>query len=443
MYEISKAENWPLALYPKVENPTENVLSKYAIIVKYDGGYIVHHTITWCMWFITEEEYSDILNIDKFKELKIVLDKSVDEVPIAEKVYLCRSEQPNKYTYTNVTSFVILTTSACNARCWYCYESGIKPIGMTKKTAEDIVQFIKRVKNPSRRVKIRWFGGEPLLRTDIIDYIVNRLEEDGIKFTSDIISNAYLANDKVVDSFDKWKITQVQVTIDGLKEKYNTIKNYVTNDADPFETVMSNIHRIAKKGTKTVLRINVSEDNINEVDELLEYLTKEFGEYSNVSIYTCIVYQYKKTEKENELFSRLLKLSKKYKGLTVNGYRRNKIKRKNFIKYCGHETGTAVTIHPSGKFGPCEHWSDERVLGDVVNGLTNEELAEKWRRKDGENTAICKKYGCPLLPTCKHYCNCGAGDMCISEDNIKMSIDDEKQIIINTYKYWKKKYGLQ
>ena len=46
MIEISRAEEWPLKLYPEVETPTKDVLSHYALIIEHDGGYIIHHTIT-------------------------------------------------------------------------------------------------------------------------------------------------------------------------------------------------------------------------------------------------------------------------------------------------------------------------------------------------------------------------------------------------------------
>lgn len=35
-----------------------------------------------------------------------------------------------------ITNYTILTTTGCNARCFYCYEKGTKPVTMTAETAD-------------------------------------------------------------------------------------------------------------------------------------------------------------------------------------------------------------------------------------------------------------------------------------------------------------------
>lgn len=52
-------------------------------------------------------------------------------------------------------SYTILTTTDCNARCFYCYELGRSRIPMSEQTAHEIADYISAPK-----VNIHWFGGE-------------------------------------------------------------------------------------------------------------------------------------------------------------------------------------------------------------------------------------------------------------------------------------------
>ncbi len=63
-----------------------------------------------------------------------------------------------------VSSFVIFTTTDCNARCFYCFEKGCRKVDMTMETADAAADFI--LKNSGEHTaKLQWFGGEPLVRT--------------------------------------------------------------------------------------------------------------------------------------------------------------------------------------------------------------------------------------------------------------------------------------
>ncbi len=42
----------------------------------------------------------------------------------------------------SITRYTILPTTACNARCYYCYEHGIPAFTMTEQIADDTVKFI-------------------------------------------------------------------------------------------------------------------------------------------------------------------------------------------------------------------------------------------------------------------------------------------------------------
>ena len=94
---------------------------------------------------------------------------------------------------------------------------------LTKKDYDKIVDFILKTKND--KVKITWFGGEPLIRSDIINYISTELTNKNVDFRSVIITNGLLLNS--FDNFtlkNKWNINEIQVTFDGLNENHDKRK---------------------------------------------------------------------------------------------------------------------------------------------------------------------------------------------------------------------------
>ena len=53
------------------------------------------------------------------------------------------------------SSFIILPTTACNARCFYCYESGFEHRTMDDETVDALIRYILETKTEGM-VNIRW-----------------------------------------------------------------------------------------------------------------------------------------------------------------------------------------------------------------------------------------------------------------------------------------------
>lgn len=81
-----------------------------------------------------------------------------------------------------IVGYTILTTTDCNARCFYCYEQGLERVNMSRQTALDTAEFIK--KTAGKKIKLHWFGGEPLFNSSVIDIITDELKKSGIEYHS-------------------------------------------------------------------------------------------------------------------------------------------------------------------------------------------------------------------------------------------------------------------
>ena len=105
---------------------------------------------------------------------------------------LLANEKPGTKIYT------ILPTTACNARCVYCYEEGLPVLSMSEETADKVVEFIEKTRWQDT-VTLLWFGGEPLAGSKIISRICRGLREKCIPFRSQIITNATLMSAELLE----------------------------------------------------------------------------------------------------------------------------------------------------------------------------------------------------------------------------------------------------
>lgn len=187
----------------------------------------------------------------------------------------CRKKYYDEHNEKNF-HVTILTTSDCNARCYYCYEKGIKKQPMTLETAQQVYNYIITNRN-GKNVCLHWFGGEPLYNAEIIDYICERLKEDGIKYTSYMITNGFLIGENKSKIRGLWNLKRLQITIDAIGDEYNKIKNYIYKGVDAFETVINNIEWLLNNDICVAVRINYDPNKIEIAKDTLKYLHEKFG----------------------------------------------------------------------------------------------------------------------------------------------------------------------
>ena len=271
----------------------------------YDGGtYLVFNTLTRTM-LVLPPQY-----IDFFTEGKI-FPQSVLKHPAAAKMYedhfLVPENMPESRTYLElkdilvlkeelpraISHYVILPTTACNARCFYCFEQGMRYRTMTPETLSDTLRFIREHSPKGKKIHIHWFGGEPMCAQENIDRITDGLEDAGIAFTAEMTSNGSLFTEETVKkACEKWKIGKVQITLDGMAEEYARRKRYAAGPDKPFETVIGSMHMLIAGGVNVSVRLNADENNLGEIFRTADYLCGEFDgeEKKRMSVYAHSLY---------------------------------------------------------------------------------------------------------------------------------------------------------
>jgi cyclic pyranopterin phosphate synthase len=177
-----------------------------------------------------------------------------------------------------VTNLRIAVTKKCNLRCFYCHKEGESNPG-EEISAERIVEIARAFKELGVR-KLKITGGEPLLRKDLPDIILNLPEFEEISMTT----NGILL-EKYAEELRECGLSRVNVSLDTLDaEKYR----WITGGGE-VQKVVNGIEKACEVGL-TPVKINMlvlGGVNDNEVDELLEF-TNSFNRGSTKAILQVI-----------------------------------------------------------------------------------------------------------------------------------------------------------
>lgn len=283
-------------------------LSQYVIMRKHDGSVLLYHTMTCELLLLSLDEWKAYKMNRELYNRCFLTEEEADEFAFAKKIKRLRQMIYKKYTkdhlHTPITRFWILTTTGCNARCFYCHEKGIPNMVMTEETADRVIEYILAQKKD--QLRFMWYGGEPTMRSNIIHKIAQAVSDHGITFTSGMISNGYLFDEELAkEAKELWNLTDIQITLDGMEKTYNKVKDYIYRDsASPFVRVIKNIRHLLENEVLVRVRLNVDIYNMDEIDILINYLSDEFNGYDNFSIYIaplmedCLGTDYIREEKD-------------------------------------------------------------------------------------------------------------------------------------------------
>lgn len=390
-------------------------LSKYNHFFNVDGNDYIYNTFSGGLSQLDPGNKERLINfenydgeIDEFYLQAInngfIIRSNVDELEILN---FYRS---NMICQTNQTVYEILPTTACNARCFYCFEEGVKPLSMSIKTAEKVCQFIIDQNKNTERILIQWFGGEPLLCPDIITYITKTLDAQlaskGTEIVYQMTTNGSLITKDIVELFKNvWHISKVQITLDGSKEIYEKRKAYI-NFPNAFEKVIHNINLLADAGIRVAIRLNYDQDNFNDILALIDYLGDTIITKSNVMCYAYPLFG-SDASSAPDVRETALKLIDINKKIMQNNLCHGKATfNLHFITAkCYACLRHSFLINPEGKLAKCSMAMDTKdFIGDVASPLHLTHTYLKWCSTDLPSQEC---YSCKFLPLCQGGCKAG------------------------------------
>lgn len=302
-------------------------------------------------------------------------------------------------------------TFACNMKCIHCGTSAgtARHDELTTDEALNLVDELAELGCKSLTIS----GGEPLLRKDWRELASRAKEHD---MTTYLITNGYAVTPEVADDIFRLGFKRVGVSIDGLEE----VHNYIRQRSDSFARCMKAIDIFGERGVEYCVVTQVSNANLGELDAMYEHflehgctawriqMTTTTGRMKNYSDMVLSIDNYEK------LIDKLMEFKQRGKmhidpGENIGYYGCKGSDLADGMPYFGCYAGLRVAgIESNGNVKGCLSMQEEFVEGNIRDSS----FTEIWNNPDGfaynrkftKDTATGACHDCRYLPLCRGGC---------------------------------------
>lgn len=380
-------------------------LTRHCVKVDAADGQLLFHTLTGELVLIEPGEACEAVEAELIgRGFMVPVDfndpRYADEIRHVAALLMPKSKKRRD-------SFTILTTTDCNARCFYCYEKGRPRVSMTVETARDVAAYIAEACR-GEPVSLSWFGGEPLYNIPAIDTIVGELDRRGVAIRSHMTSNGfYLTPEVARRAREVWRVENVQITIDGTAEVYRRTKAYIDACENPLERVLDNVEGALDEGMRVYLRLNLDRANAEDMMGAVDILGERFKGRENCKILVAMLRSFagkvSAFESDNDAVNCYFALLDR---AALYGLKRER----PFIheltaNRCMADSDACEVILLGGRLGKCEHFSETELIGSIYSPERDAEMVAAWKvRTTYRDMPECAD--CPLYPRCINLKKC-------------------------------------
>ncbi|GHS98418.1 radical SAM/SPASM domain Clo7bot peptide maturase [Synergistales bacterium] len=311
--------------------------------------------------------------------------------------------------------FTIAPTLDCNFACDYCYQGEHAAGAMPESVAKKIIDFIKRRSEGLESLSVAWYGGEPLLRLDVIDALSQKLialcGERKILYGASIVTNGYLLTNDAAQVLVNNKISSVQVTLDGDRDVHDR-RRVLRSGGPTFDVIMKNLRDAAQNDKlRIAIRVNIDRRNRDSIEALIDSLCAAgLGERANFTVYFApvdicsleclkVADEVMPLEEYAALEADLLKMAFTRKlAIPSMPFR--------MFSLCGAVRPNSFVILPNGDVHKCWNTvsdSSQRLCGiDEIENVSESRLQNDWIRHNLFSTSECED--CDTLVNCAGGC---------------------------------------
>ena len=399
----------------KVKTNIAYRLSRHTLTVPSEDGLLLYQTLTGALFLLEKDErYED--HPEELIQNWILVPEGFDEQKQARDARrVVAMLDSNK---SSITGFTVLTTTDCNARCYYCFEMGKRRFSMSEETAHDVAAYIMRASG-GNKIRISWFGGEPLYNKQAMDAICEDLQLQGREYTAIIVTNAYyLDNETAKRAAQFWHTDLIQITLDGTHDVYNRTKAYIDSEGDPFERVLKNTGYALDAGNRVQIRLNMDERNADDLSLLCDVLAERFPGRKRLNVYVAplaeIVGKIHHFETAQAAVEKYTLLQRKIWSLGIGAPA--SLNREFITNRCQADSRSYEVILPDGRINRCEHFDENEVVGSIYDEKRDAAIVRSWQ-------ATCyfpECDDCVLYPRCINLIKC---------DDLKNGCSESRKMI--------------
>ena len=307
-------------------------------------------------------------------------------------------------------------THRCNLSCRYCYSGRAVKKDMLFTTAKRIVDFAMNITPPRQRIEVCFFGGEPLLRFDLIKQITTYIREQE-KETSpvylSITTNGTLLTQSILDFFRKEHI-DLCISIDGPKHVHDLNRCH-KNGRGSFSKVVKNLSKAAEQISSVQVNAVYGPETVNFLPETVSFFTQLGISAIHLNPNICALWTESTYSNLQKIYMQIanhyIQSYRDAKGIAINlidskvilflkgGYKTEDL--------CGMGE-TEWGFAPSGNIYPCERFIGEDddyslCLGNIDTGLDIARRCSLLKQR-GNHNEECKT--CDFKKYCMNWCGC-------------------------------------
>ncbi len=295
-------------------------------------------------------------------------------------------------------------TNRCNLACRYCYaKPGTQD--MTLETAIAAIQQCARGPNCG----IIFFGGEPLLRQDLIRDVIHWCEEQGShRFHYKVTTNGLLLDQAFLDEAEKTRLF-VAMSHDGVREAHDFLRTGVSGTGS-FDALLPKLELLLARRPYSPIMMTVNPETVDHFADSVEWLQSKGAQYLICSLNYAGAWTDATLRKLNRQYRRLEKWH------LANYLAERKMYFSPFDKriatrvFCDRTTSCLcgkrqISVAPDGGLFPCVQFvgHPEYQIGTATAGINETRRQEIFAQNEADKP-VCA--GCALAPRCHNKCGC-------------------------------------
>ena len=334
-------------------------------------------------------------------------------------------------------------TQQCNLACRYCYASPSVDTVMTVETAKKIIDFALSLSSEKEKLDFSFFGGEPLLKFDLIKeitpYIQNRAKEEKKDFEISITTNGTILHREILD-FLQEKNIHLCFSIDGPPDVHNQNRKY-KNGRGSLEVIIKNLHTALANLNSVQVNAVYGPDTLTALPSSVEFLYELGARVIHLNLNINSPWESSDLARFPEVYNQIgeyyIQRYKSNQEVAIN-----LIDSKIILFLGGGYTSEDLCsmgerewgFARSGNIYPCERFIGGDInaafcLGNINSGLDVKRQAAVVSQR-GNTNRECQK--CNLNQYCMNWCGCTNYYMTGQTNHVSPTLCASERAVIKT-----------
>lgn len=307
-------------------------------------------------------------------------------------------------------------TSGCNFDCAYCYSPPRIRHDMDSGLLRQAIDYVARTFPPN--TGLIYFGGEPLLRKDLIREAVAHVEgihqETGWYAHHKLTTNGSLLDESFV-AWAREHSVEIALSLDGVKASHDKFRRFRTGGPS-FDLLQPKIDLLLESQPYAKALMTVGPATLDHYAESFSWLVERGFRYVVASLDysadwtdTDVARLEKQYRRIAKLYERYIREERKFYFSPFEMKLATHIKQDRIECYQCHLGKRQISISPQGDIYPCSQFVKDGVsntdwrIGNVVEGI-DAAVQEKLYLQSRQAEAAC--LSCAYLPRCNNKCAC-------------------------------------